>query len=649
MWGRAASVAVLAAIAALIVVSSANAAPSWLPTVDVEPTSPLSSLVFPKVIAREAGCSSVVFPRGGVLATTRAPGGSYTTPPQVLGSDESGAYPETAFGGGVAAVTWLDFSSKLQIAMATGCQPFGAAAEVPSTPTSPNHAKVAVDSNGTTIAVVGGGAGGSRKAYVSELPAGGSPTAAAPLPIPSGEAFRPWVATNGNGGAAIVFDLIDGGDQVYGSLRSAAGWSAPVKLTEEGKTAVAETARVAIGPAGILHASWVETTSGKLIFASLTPGGSVTRTTLQEVAGGGITTEPAAAPKIAEDDQGRIGVLWVQEAAGVRTVKAKVREPGSLAFSGALNVSPTTNHPRSYPWLAIDRDGRLIATYSESPSIGHVDAWGATLDRGASAFTEPVDLGEAAHVTQPNGISTDGDGNTLVAIYKTDSPNEARVGVFDAAGPILQGLSVPGSGALGQPIPFSVSPVDAWSPLGTTVWNFGDGATATGNTTSHAFSVPGSPQITVSAGDSLGNTSEAKGSTTIQGAPGEGAPVITDLKLSRKRFRAAGSTKPVGKYAAKGSRKSPVGTKISFELSEAATVRLEIDHLGGKKYKLRRGLTAGGVIQLKGRPGSNTVHFNGKFGRRRLITGGYGLKATATDSGGNHSAPKSVTFNVVSR
>jgi hypothetical protein len=648
MWGRTASVAVLTAIAALVVVSSATAAPSWLPPVDVELTPPLSSLVFPKVIAREDGCSSVVFPRGGVLATTRAPGGSYAAPPQILGSIESGAYPETAFGGGVAAVTWLDFSSKLRIATATGCQQFGAAAEAPSTPTSPNHAKVAVDSNGTTIAVVGGGASGSRKAYVSELPAGGSPTAAAPLPIPSGEAFRPWVATNDNGGAAIVFDLIDGGDQVYGSLRSAGGWSAPVKLIEEGKTAVAETARVAIGPDGILRASWVETTSGKLIFASLTPGGSVTRTTLQEVAGGGITTEPAAAPKIAEDNQGRIGVLWVQEAAGVRTVKAKVREPGSSTFSGAFSVSPTTNHPRSDPWLAIDRDGRLVAAYSESEA-SHSDAWGATLDRGANAFTEPVDLGEAAHVTQPNGISTDADGNTLVAIYKTDSPNEARVAVFDAAGPDLQGLSVPGSGAVGQPIPFSVLPVDAWSSLGTTSWNFGDGGTAAGTTVSHAFGAPGSPQITVTAGDSLGNTSEARGSTAIQGVPGEGAPQLTNLKILPKRFRAAGSTKPVGKNAAKGSRKSPVGTKIYFELSQTATVRLEIDHLGGKKYKLRRGLTAGGVIQIKGRPGSNTVHFNGRFGKRKLITGGYGLHATATDSDGHHSALQSATFTIVSR
>ena len=236
------------------------------------------------------------------------------------------------------------------------------------------------------------------------------------------------------------------------------------------------------------------------------------------------------------------------------------------------------------------------------------------------------------------------DGNTLVAVYKTDSPTEARIAPFDAAGPVMNGLSVPGSGTVDQALPFSVAPVDAWSPLGATAWSFGDGGAATGNSVSHVFSVPGSRQITATAGDSLGNTSEAEGSTLVGARSG---PELSGLKVSSKRFRAAGATKRKKKDAARGSKKSPVGTKISFLLSEAAIVRLEIDHLGGKKYKLRRGLTAGGIIQIHGRPGSNSVRFNGRFGKRRLITGSYGLQATATDTGGNRSSPQSVTFTVV--
>ena len=643
MWRRVAPLGALAAIAAALAVSTAAAAPSWRPTVDVEPSPPVGSLVFPKVVAREDGCSSVVFPRGGVLATTRPAGGSFASPPQNLGTLLGGEYPEVAFGGGVAAAVWPDASSKLRIATATGCDQFGAAAEVPASPTFPNHVRVAVDSTGTVITVVGGGGSGSRKAYLSERPRGGGPTTAGYLPIPVGtEAFRPWVATNDSGGAAIVFDLINGGNQVYGSLRSSAGWLMPVKLNEEGKAAVADSARVAIGPDGVLHATWIDATNGKLIFASLPPGGPPTRLTLQEVSGGGITAEPPAAPKIAEDATGRIAVIWVQEAAGVRTVKAKVREPGSSTFSGPLDVSPLTNQPRSYPWIAIDRDGRLVAAYSNSPSIGHVDAWGATLEPGATAFTEPVLLGEATHVTQPSGISTDADGNTLVAVYKSDGTTEARVAPFDAAGPLLNGLSIPSAGTVGSPLAFSVASVDAWSPLGATTWSFGDGGTATGNSVSHAFGSPGARSVTVTSSDMLGNTSQSSGATVIGSVPG---PELSDLKLSKKRFRAAGAKKP--RKTARGSKKSAVGTKISFLLSEAATVRLEIDHLGGKKYKLRRGFTAGGVIQLQGRPGLNSVHFSGRFGKRRLITGGYGLHATAADAKGNKSAPVSVTFTIV--
>jgi hypothetical protein len=639
-----------AAIVSAAIASSAVAAPSWRPTVDVEPSPPVGSLVFPKIVARADGCSSVVFPRGGVLATTRPAGGSFASPPQNLGTLLGGEYPEVAFGGGTAAAVWLDGSSKLRISTATGCGPFATAAEVPSSPASPNHARVAVDSNGTTIAVVGGGLSGSRRAYVSERPAGGSPATAAPLPISSGEGFRPWVATSSEGGAAIVFDVVDGGNQVYGSLRSGSGWSTPVRLNEEGKTVVAESARVAIGPDGVLHATWIDATNGKLIFASLPPGGPPTRLTLQEVSGGGITAEPPAAPKIAEDAEGRIAVIWVQEAAGVRTVKAKVREPGSSTFSGPLDVSPLTNQPRGYPWIAIDEDGRLVAAYSNSPSIGHVDAWGATLEPGATAFSEPVLLGEAAHVTQPSGISTDADGNTLVAVYKSDGTTEARVAPFDAAGPLLNGLSIPSAGTVGSPLAFSVASVDAWSALGATTWSFGDGGTATGNSVSHTFGSPGARSVAVAATDALGNSSEANGPVAVGASAGEGAPVLTDLKLSNRRFQVAGATKPKKKNAARGSRKAPVGTKISFRLSEAARVRLAIRPRRMKRRgAIPRGFTDRGILQRSAKAGANEFRFNGKLGGRRLIAEQFRLEVTATDPDGNDSKPQSVTFTIVGR
>ncbi len=654
MWSRAASIGALAAIAAASAVSPAGAAPSWRPTVDVEPSPPVGSLVFPKIVARQEGCSSVVFPRGGVQATTRPPGGSFASPPQNLGGILGGEYPEVAFGGGVAAVAWLDGSSNLRISTATGCGPFGAAAEVPSTPTSPNHARVAVDSSGRTIAVVGGGASGSRRAYVSERPAGGSPSAAAVLPISSGEGFRPWVATNAEGGAAIAFDVVDGGNQVYGSLRSAAGWSTPVRLNEEGKTVVGESARVAIGPDGVLHATWIDSTNGRLIFGSLAPGGSPTRITLQEVAAGNITEEPPAAPKIAEDDHGRIAVIWVQEAAAVRTVKAKVREPGSSSFSAPLDISPLTNQPRSYPWIAIDRDGRLVAAYSNAPSIGHSDALGATLEPGASQFTEPVQLGESSHVTSPSGISTDTDGNTLVAVYKSDGTTEARVAPFDAAGPLMNGLSIPSSGTVGNPIPFSVSPVDAWSPLGTTAWSFGDGGTALGRSVSHAFSAAGSRQITVSAADSLGNTSNATGSTTIQGAVSKGRLQLSDLRLTHRRFRMAGGG---AKRAAASKRKKrpPVGTRVSYRLAEDAIVNFVVDSTESGA-KSSGGFRLGKRPRLKfsqvGRAGANSFRFTGRVKGRRLTPGNYGMTAVAAPKPGElrlASAPQSVTFTIVGR
>jgi hypothetical protein len=455
------------------------------------------------------------------------------------------------------------------------------------------------------------------------------------------------VATNSEGGAALIFDVVDGGNQVYGSLRSGAGWSTPVRLNEEGKTVVAESARVAIGPDGVLHATWIDATNGKLIFGSLAPGGSPTRITLQEVAGGGITAEPPAAPKIAEDDRGRIAVIWVQEAAGVRTVKAKVREPGSSTFSAALDVSPLTNQPRTDPWIAIDPSGRLVAAYTNVPSIGHSDALGATLEPGAAQFTEPVQLGENSHVTSPSGIATDADGNTLVAIYKSDGTTEARVAPFDAAGPVFDALSIPSAGTAGSPLSFTASTVDAWSGLGSVSWAFGDGSSALGGSVAHTFSSPGTRSVKVTASDQLGNSSEASGSTVVGGPPG---PELSNLKLSRKRFRVAGATKASRARSSRKRRKVPMGTKVSFRLSEAASVRLAIRPRRMKRRgAIPRGFTDRGILQRSAKAGANAFRFNGKLGGRRLIADQYRLEVTATDPDGNRSKPQSVTFTIVGR
>jgi hypothetical protein len=52
-----------------------------------------------------------------------------------------------------------------------------------------------------------------------------------------------------------------------------------------------------------------------------------------------------------------------------------------------------------------------------------------------------------------------------------------------------------------------------------TAWDFGDGATSTGQATTHAFAQPGRYTVTVTATDALGNVSAVQRSVSVTAAP----------------------------------------------------------------------------------------------------------------------------------
>lgn len=620
---------------------SASASPQWRPPLPAEATPSATALSFPKIAARPDGCTTVAFERGGtVFASTRPAAGAFA-PLQTLAPIASGEYPDLALGGaGVAAAVWEDTGSKVRVATATGCEPLGAAVQVPGSYAFTEDPVAAVDAAGTAIAVFQAGPSGSRKVHRSERPLGGAPSEPTPFAVPAGtEAFRPQVAANGAGGAAVVFDVVNAGSQVYGARRlGASGWSTPVQMNQAGNPAVAGSARVAMADDGSLHAVWIDSSNSKLVFATLAPGGALTRATLHEVAGGSIATDPPA-PAIAVDEQGRVAVAWTQVVATVRTVKSKVREPGGGSFSGVMNVSPVTSEGRGNPLLAIDRHGRVVATWSAFPTISSQRTAAATRLPGAAGFDEEKTVSDLAQVTGPSDLATDADGNTVVAMLVSGPlPREARVAAFDAAGPLLGPLTAP-SGTAGDSLPFSISALDAWSPTLAAQWEFGDGGTGSGDSVSHAYAGAGGFAVKATVADVLDNPSEASGSATIAARPatpvggardgGAGprpdpVPELRKLKLAPKRF-------------AVGPRPE-AGSRLGFRLSEPARVRFVV--------KLR-GAKGGRSFTRAGSRGRNAFGFSGRVRGRSLAPGRYVLRAVATDAAGGTSAPRSVAFTIL--
>jgi len=133
-------------------------------------------------------------------------------------------------------------------------------------------------------------------------------------------------------------------------------------------------------------------------------------------------------------------------------------------------------------------------------------------------------------------------------------------------------------------------------------------------------------------------------------------PLISKLSLSPRSFGAAGRGPSVS---------ATTGTKLSYRLSERATVRFGIERgLPGRRSRagcvalkrsnrsarrctryrlLRRGFTR------RGKRGQNRFRFRGRLSGHALKPGRYRLRALATDSAGNKSRRKRSSFRVFPR
>jgi hypothetical protein len=108
-------------------------------------------------------------------------------------------------------------------------------------------------------------------------------------------------------------------------------------------------------------------------------------------------------------------------------------------------------------------------------------------------------------------------------------------------------------------------------------------------------------------------------------------PSLSKLRLNPPKFTVTG----------KGKK----GTTISFTLSTAASVKLEV--LGKRKVKGKKPktVTLGSLPSISGKAGANSVKFSGKLKGKPLDPGKYTLRATAT-AGALSSSPASAGFEV---
>jgi hypothetical protein len=271
-------------------------------------------------------------------------------------------------------------------------------------------------------------------------------------------------------------------------------------------------------------------------------------------------------------------------------------------------------------------------------------------------FNSPlVDAGDPAALTSGDA---DRDGNPRIVDGGHGSPRVDMGALeYQHVAPTVSAQASPTAAATGQPVSLSANAADTDPGEAVSVtWNFDDGTSASGAAVDHAFSTAGPHTASAVATDASGLTASASVSVAVTATPAgpadsgsgttsgasttgspqnAGAPRITGLRLSPSSFRAR-PAKP-----SSSGRRVRSGSKLSFELSQAAVVSVTVQRAKGRKW------IRVGSFTLKRGAGTTKVSFDGWVAHKALRSGSYRMRVVARNQAGLRSKPALVKFRIV--
>jgi hypothetical protein len=607
-----------------------------------------------------------------LLASVRPPGASFgaaqtlTGDPGTLNSLAPDVQVASDAKGGAVAV-WSSSngasSSNVRYALRAPGQGFGQVQTITDDPGSfVLNPRLAVDPAGDMIAVwisATSSTSGTARFAVGTTAQGFGPSQAFPGDASTNDVFlpAPQVAFDGTGSIIAMWMTRENN---FGRIRVAIGslqsFADPTTIDDDANQfdAQPQLATDGQGHAVVVLQRQVPTVSQDAGYALKAPGEAF----------GGVTafggnSGVSNSPEVAMAPGGRAIAMWSNQDGTSRTIRFATREPDQ-GFGGAQQMPDSGDTP-SGQQVAFDGHGNALAVWTSFDSGIEKVRW-ASAPAGQS-FAAPGTLPGPDQGANSPLFAFDPQGNA-VAVWQGKVPfNSPDIDVpvlaagYDAAGPLMRALSLPSQGDTAHALPFSVSPVDVWSPLGSTIFGFGDGQSITAQGASvqvkHTYKSAGTHQVTVTATDALGNASTAGAPVKILDRT---PPLISAFRMTRRRFA-------VGPHATPRSAARRRGGAFRFRLSERAKVTIKIARrTSGRRVGRRclrptprlrkrrscvRYVSAGTLTRRHGRSGLNTVRFSGRVGRKALKRGRYRATLRATDAAGNRSRTKHVTFRIV--
>ena len=646
-------------VLALLGAPGADATPAWLVPVNLSQAGENASA--PRGALDAQGDAVAVWERSDgssvvVQGASRPAGGSWQTPVNLSEAGENALAPQIAIDAQGDAVAVWERSDGSSVIVQGASRPAGGSWQAPvnlsEAGENAGEPEVAVDAHGDAVAVWERSDGSSVIVQGASRPAGGSWQTPVKLSEAGQDGFAPQVALDPQDDAVAVWACFNGSNViVQGASRPAGGsWQTPVNLSEAGQEAF--TPQVAVDAQGDAVAVWQRSF---IVQGTSRPAGGSWQTPINLSEAG----QEAFSPQVAVDRQGDAVAVWERAHEPVQGAS----KPAAGSWQTPVNLTEAGEESFA-PKVAVDALGDAVAVWDRFDGSNDIVQGVSKLSGGS--WQTPVNLSEAGqHAGEPQ-VAVDAQGDAVAAWPRSYGTNEVvQAAGYDAAGPLLNGLLIPTSGSAGQPLTFSVSPLDVWSALGATSWSFGDGAAATGTSVMHTYPAAGIYHVTLASSDVLGNASSASRAITITPAAAippprriTPAPTITRVAQSHSTWREGGKLAQISR----SKKKPPVGTSFSFVLNEQASVNFSFtQRVSGRKLghkclaktkknqgrkSCQRTVTID-TLTFTGHTGANKVVFQGRISRaKKLKPGRYTLIITARNSTGA-SRPQSLSFTIV--
>lgn len=511
---------VLAAAALLALPAAANATPAWLAPEGL--SAPGQNGEFSDVALAQDGAAAVSWQRADgtnevVEAAVRPPFGQFGKPVVVSPAANCRFAQVAVDGAGEALVAWMNGSAGTievsSVVSGLASVPLKLTAE----PGSVAFPAVAIDEGGAAVVAWTRNEGSGPLVEASYRPAGGSFGEAQALSVKGEAGEYPRVAIDAAGEATVVWSEHHSGEKkwlIRDATRSATASDfsvAPLSREFEIETEPPMPS-VATDAAGDAVVGWVQDGSSKTVSLVERPaGGQFASVQLSEAAANdadlAVGINGAGDPSVAWD--------------GTDPVAPTVDFASGPKGGPLSNVTPIESQA-IFPSLAENAAGDVLVGYATT--FAGFSATASYRPTGSS-FEAPVIVSPKKDTIQVGGpasqlsVGLDGQGDGLFG-YSVLNGTETIVtqSMLDAAGPLLEDLSIPATGAVDSPIGFTVTPHDQLSKLESTSWSFGDAFTAAGTSVTHRFGEPGTYTVSVTATDALGNSTTQTGRVTIEPA-----------------------------------------------------------------------------------------------------------------------------------